>query len=1584
MKKLLKTLACSAVAALVGASAFADYGWYDGAMTIGGVNTDFMTWSTDVDHPTDLGDCTDMTITGIDFNVWSDANDRGGANMYFRIWDGGSSPVGDDQDLWLGLSTRSAGDHDFAISWSGTENLASAVGLTLEHGKEYYIDMWAKTYGDSGDEWYSAGGANFHAKLTYRNPQTVTFELNGGDSCPVTTVVCPIGGLYTGFAPAVWEHHIFRGWWTDPTDGTRVKTNETVSADSTLTLYAHWQACQTVYFDGNGGTPSKPSKMCPHGSTYEGLASATRDNYRFMGWYDDPTDGTRIKSGVAVTAPDTRMVYAHWAAEQTVYFDGNGGTPSKASKACLVGGTYSGFASATWENHRFLGWYDDPTDGDRVKSGMTVTGDSTRTLYAHWSAEQTVYFDGNGGTPSKPSKGCLIGGTYSGFASATWDGHVFRGWYDDPTEGERVKGGMPVTEATSRTLYAHWKESASASQSAITGFSFAPRVKAGARAVTTDTLTRDTTGVTGNSYTDWSGKTGASGAVYAGQSAGGNSSIQLRSKNSNSGIITTTSGGTAKKVTVEWNSSTTTGNKLNIYGKGSAYDAASDLYGADAGTSLGSIVMGTSTALDITGEYEYIGMRSDNGALYLTSVSIQWDNGASPPPSEPTVTLEASATEVEIGDVVTVTATAENFSGDVTWEWAGDGTDAGNVFTVDTSVAGDHLIMVEASYGDESAEAEVTITVIAPPPPSVTLEASATEVEIGGVVTVTATANNFSGDVTWTWAGDGTAAGNVFTVDTSVAGDHLIMVEATCGDETADAEVTITVSEPVVVTGDELTNDDVGSQSSNYGNWTATKASGAEYAGQTAGGSSTNPCIQLRSSNNNSGIVMTKSSEKNVSVVTIVWNSQCAADRVLDVYGSTTAYTSPSQLYSAATQGTFLGSVTNGQDGVTVDVAAVGEYPFVGIRSHSGAIYLTSVTVSFDSAPGAFSITLDPASAFSVEQNASATITATPHNATEGAVNYGWAIDSEPVAGVIGNELSLSTSTVGGPHTVTSTATDDSGAEATASVSYTVIAPPEKYVRITSMNAMQDGEFVITGAGTGSEYAMKNTSSGSTVVIDRREDAVTIADDAVTDADASILWTLTKNEDGQWTIYNSTAGYVGYLDSGKNSANFASTESDQTRWTIAESGNDDGLFLLTNVGDSDRMLLYNASSPRFACYASIGNQKLLSLYRKKVPRQRIDFDVNGEGASCPVAWLELDVGGVYTNFLPATREHNIFRGWWTDPMEGTRVQMGQTVTSDSTLQLYAHWQACQTVYFDGNGGTPSKESKLCPHGSTYEGLATATRDNYRFMGWYDDPTGGERIKSGVPVTDSDTRTVYAHWEGEQTVYFDGNGGTPSKPSKTCLLDGTYSGFASATRDNYRFMGWYDDPTDGERVTSGMAVTGGYMRTLYAHWSGEQMVYFDGNGGMPSKSSKGCLLGGTYSGFASATRDGYNFLGWYDDPTDGERVKSGMAVTEATSRTLYAHWKESASASQASITAYSFAPRATSPGVRSVAADSIECTLWVLTTANCSYEVQWTESLNGKWTVLKHWIADEDAEIPVTVVAPSTSTGFFRFVEVNED
>ena len=157
-----------------------------------------------------------------------------------------------------------------------------------------------------------------------------------------------------------------------------------------------------------------------------------------------------------------------------------------------------------------------------------------------------------------------------------------------------------------------------------------------------DVLNYAFTGISGSGYKDWSGKTGDSGAVYAGQSNAGVSYIQLRTTNSNSGIVTTTSGGKVRSITITWASNTGDGKTLDVYGKNSPYNSAADLFSSTAstkGTKIGTLTKGQSNTLTITGDYEYIGMRSTSGAIYITELGITWvsgNGGGSTPEPEPT------------------------------------------------------------------------------------------------------------------------------------------------------------------------------------------------------------------------------------------------------------------------------------------------------------------------------------------------------------------------------------------------------------------------------------------------------------------------------------------------------------------------------------------------------------------------------------------------------------------------------------------------------------------------------------------------------------------------------------------------------------------------------------------------------------------------------------------------------------------------------------------------------------------------------------------------------------------------------------
>lgn len=144
----------------------------------------------------------------------------------------------------------------------------------------------------------------------------------------------------------------------------------------------------------------------------------------------------------------------------------------------------------------------------------------------------------------------------------------------------------------------------------------------------TDELTYNKIGVSGTTYKSWTNKYDKTAARYAGTTAGGKESIQLRSKGSESGIVTTVSGGSVSQVTITWNEETTENREVNIYGYNSPYESPSELYG----NSIKGVLLGTLTydgttqtnTLEIKGTYNYIGIRSKSDALYLNKISIKW------------------------------------------------------------------------------------------------------------------------------------------------------------------------------------------------------------------------------------------------------------------------------------------------------------------------------------------------------------------------------------------------------------------------------------------------------------------------------------------------------------------------------------------------------------------------------------------------------------------------------------------------------------------------------------------------------------------------------------------------------------------------------------------------------------------------------------------------------------------------------------------------------------------------------------------------------------------------------------------------
>lgn len=467
-----------------------------------------------------------------------------------------------------------------------------------------------------------------------------------------------------------------------------------------------------------------------------------------------------------------------------------------------------------------------------------------------------------------------------------------------------------------------------------------------------DQLTRATTGVTKNSssYEDWSGKSVNSDAVYAGYSAGDKDAIQLRSKNSESGIITTTSGGKIKKVTVTWNSYTTSGRKIDVYGKNTAYSEASDLYGSEAGTLLGSIP-DTKTELVIEGSYTFVGVRSNSGALYLDNITFTWETSGGASYSDfatmctPPCEGELTGITLNTDNVKKVFTEGDAFNYDglvVTANY--DGCDSKtvkptNVSTPNMNQSGKQEVTV--TYEGKTAKYEITINAL----PTYAIRFFNNGAQVGETQNVkqgqaaTKPAQDPGACEEYTFAGWYTAAlpesntqKPTYITDFTATKDQDYYAVFTMTEED-ESGATTSVEDKLtrVITG-------VTKNSTTYTNWSGKSVnSDAVYAGQSAGG---NDAIQLRATSP-AGIITTTSGGT-IKKVTVSWNSSTSG-RTLDIYGKNSAYSKSDDLYGSDA-GILLGSIASDSQ---TELTISGNYTHIGVRSNSGAMYINAITFTW-------------------------------------------------------------------------------------------------------------------------------------------------------------------------------------------------------------------------------------------------------------------------------------------------------------------------------------------------------------------------------------------------------------------------------------------------------------------------------------------------------------------------------------------------------------------------------------------------------------------------------------------------------------
>ena len=1483
---------------------------------------------------TGLG-CLGLADDAISGNIISAASDAivwqivsGTALGQRELYNAAANVFAADSDDLAGRAQLLADGTDALAQWTIDTSALPAVKFYSVS----YPDRCLQRDNFAANERFAAYDRAHVAPCLYRDDsteiQTVTFDPNGGTyPADKQTMKYVVGREYWGIHKPTLEGHEFLGWYD--AQGNRIANFTEVTGESSRAMTARWgRGNQAVTLDPGEGSCATTSLTCS--GTYKGIPKPTWEGHVFLGWFD--ADGTRAQNGMPVTDEAERTLTALWGGIQTVTFDAGEGSCSKTSLTCS--GTYTGIPKATWAGHEFLGWYD--AQGTRVQNGMTVTDEANRALTALWGGTQTVTLDPGEGTCPKTTVTCS--GTYKGLPKATLDGYEFRGWFDEDA-GIRVMNGMPVTGGSELTLCARWLEIAPAA--AASALSRAPSAKAGVRAASTvtDTITAGILAATSTTYTEFSGvdktKDGInSDAVYAGKnSKNSNGAMQLRISDNSSGIVTTGSGGAAKSVTVVWQTTPGSDSGLYVYGKTSSYSAATDLYDSTKqGTLLGTITSGT--AFEITGDYTYIGLKSKKGTIYPSSIAIEWTVAS----SDQSVTLNpAGPIEAEVGDEVIITATADGFSGDVTWSWTGSGTPDGNRFTVDTTSAFEAAtVTATATYGtDETASQSVTVTVTAPKH-AITIDSTIQngtvttdpEDEAAEGATVTVNASPDSGYK----LGSITVNGSEITGTTFEMPAEDVTVSATFVEKTGGT-VTYTVeSKTEVSASGDVPDGSSAAYSQTYG--TAKQA--------TAGNSFT----------------LTLSGYEGLKIVGLTLsmrsNGSSGAGNLSVTCGDATIASIETAAFSDAT---WNGEYSTSYVDVTPSVTAttVDDDVVIQIAATVNSLYCQSYTVEYETVPVVVEPTVTvTASATEVFVNTEVTITATAENfdAPASDLVWEWKVGTTVDPTQEGTTFTWTPSDAG-TYTVTATATDGDNID-DDSVTITVNALPEPHDVVVMTDGNGTAEADIDKALPGTTITVTATPNA-----DCRLDAITVNDEPITgttfempNEDVLVYVTFEAKHDievfagehgqasadmdkayaGETVTLTVTpdAGYakdtIKVNDEVISGTSFEMPAEDAlvevtfkevVIYTLVESADDFVVgadYVIVASGNGFTEALKNAAN---------GN---------RIGTEAVTVSDDGktiENPSADVIWQvvsgtalgQRELFNAAANVFaaaPGTAGNNAqlladgtddLAQWTIDlsalpevkicsvSYDGRYLQRNNTAgnhyfatysSSQATPSLYrADSTVLQTVTFDANGGEYPADKATMKYvvGREYWGIWKPTFDGHEFLGWYDEQ--GNRVVNYTPVTEETSRALTARWGGaSQTVTLDAKGGTCTPESLTC--SGTYKGLPKPTKDGYEFLGWFDDEEAGTRIQNGMAVSDAATLTLYARWgAAAQTVTLDPQGGTCSKTSLTCS--GTYKGLPKPTKDGCEFLGWFDDEEAGTRIQNGMAVSDAATLTLYARW-----------------------------------------------------------------------------------------------
>lgn len=428
------------------------------------------------------------------YAVWSKT-----VSLSYSLGPGSDGPS-DMKHVWTGGSD--AASFDFTVSekepvWSagtflGWSEDSGATAASIEPGATVKaagdITLYAVWTADV-TVWYAIGPGQ-DGGLTSR---TVTWT---GATDPIVSFrISVLSSEGTGCT--------FLGWSLDANDakppyqyGDSISVPLGSSYATSITLYGIWTKEVKLAFNANGGSGA-PSTMTGTGTSSTAGAVFTvpstipaRSGYAFAGWsVSSESASAQYAPGGTIAASEDTVLYAVWVQVGSdtvrVSYNANGGTGAPDAQTSETGvGTATmivAYDIPTRAGYTFAGWSTFiNASGATYQPGaeMAVPYGSTITLYAVWTADIVLSFNGTGTGIPGASTVKWTGGSAEPSATftipsvtPTRSGYAFEGWsvrseYDG---GSLYHEGDSVTVSSSTVLHAVWSKAVTLSYDAGSG-----------------------------------------------------------------------------------------------------------------------------------------------------------------------------------------------------------------------------------------------------------------------------------------------------------------------------------------------------------------------------------------------------------------------------------------------------------------------------------------------------------------------------------------------------------------------------------------------------------------------------------------------------------------------------------------------------------------------------------------------------------------------------------------------------------------------------------------------------------------------------------------------------------------------------------------------------------------------------------------------------------------------------------------------------------------------------------------------------------------------------------------------------------